>query len=239
MTAIRLRGVGKEFDRLRVLEDLDLEVRTGEFLAIIGRSGSGKSTLLRLVAGLERPTTGVVEVAGPLAVAFQEPRLLPWLSVLDNVAFGLRGRDATRRALGALDEVGLADRSDAWPLSLSGGQAQRVSLARALVRAPRLLLLDEPLGALDALTRIDMQNLIGQLWNAHGFTVVMVTHDVHEAIRLADRVVVVDGGRVGEPVVVPGRGPRRPDDPVDAPFAAELLRRLDVVHPATELEPTA
>ncbi len=143
-----------------VLDDLDLDIGHGEFVAMIGRSGSGKSTLLRALAGLDRDVTGSLGVTGTVAVAFQEPRLVPWQRVLANVALGLRVPEPARVAAAALDEVGLTERAAAWPLTLSGGEAQRASLARALVRSPSLLLLDEPFSALDALTRITMHRLV-------------------------------------------------------------------------------
>ena len=186
-----------------VLDGLDLRLAPGEFVAVVGRSGCGKSTLLRLLAGLERADSGAITIDGDTREAhgdqtrimFQDARLLPWKRVVDNVALGLR-TDARERALEALDQVGLADRANEWPAVLSGGQRQRIALARALVHAPRLLLLDEPLGALDALTRIEMHRLIESLWQRHGFTALLVTHDVAEAVALADRVVLVDDHRV-------------------------------------------
>ncbi len=157
-----MRGLSREFGDRTVLAGLDLDIAHGEFIALIGRSGSGKSTLLRALAGLDREVTGQFSVAGPVSVAFQEPRLVPWKRVLANVALGLRVADPQAAARTALDEVGLAERASAWPGTLSGGEAQRASLARALVREPRLLLLDEPFSALDALTRITMHRLVLQ-----------------------------------------------------------------------------
>ncbi|GAB6903284.1 ABC transporter ATP-binding protein [Kineosporia succinea] len=222
---IEFSGVSKRFGPLTVLDGLDLTVAEGEFVAVIGRSGTGKSTLLRIVAGLERPDGGRVEAPSEVAVAFQEPRLMPWLTVGANVTLGLREKG---RAADALAEVGLSDKAGAWPLQLSGGQAQRASLARALTREPRVLLLDEPFGALDALTKLEMQSLVGRLWRDHGWTVIMVTHDVDEAVRLADRVIVLGEGRIQLELHVPGRGPRRPDDPALAGPGQELLRALGV-----------
>jgi len=198
--AVQLRGVGKNFSEREVLNDIDLRIEPGEFVAIVGRSGCGKSTLLRLMAGLETASAGAITLDGePLAgrrpdmrIMFQDARLLPWKRVLDNIALGLTGPDAKPRAREALAHVGLADRADDWPAVLSGGQRQRVALARALVHAPRLLLLDEPLGALDALTRIEMQQLIESLWHRHGFTALLVTHDVAEAVALGDRVLLIE-----------------------------------------------
>ena len=163
-------------------------IAPGEFVAVLGRSGSGKTTLLRLLAGLDRGSPASSTTGSAPAVVFQDPRLLPWRSALDNVALGLRGTDARARAAAALAEVGLAGREDAWPRQLSGGQRQRVALARALVREPDLLLLDEPFSALDALTRIAAQELVSELWRRHRPAVLLVTHDVEEALLLADRI---------------------------------------------------
>ena len=183
-----------------MLRDVSLEIRPGEFVCLIGRSGCGKSTLLRVVAGLVAPTAGDVEATGRQALGFQDSRLVPWIRLWDNVTLGMAGSKAERRNLAslALSQVGLADRMDAWPGELSGGQAQRVSLARALVRRPELLLIDEPFGALDALTRLDMQDLLAGLVAEYGWTTLMVTHDIAEAVRLADRVLVLRDGEVAE-----------------------------------------
>ena len=196
--ALQLRGVDKSFGTRHVLQGLDLNIAPGEFVALVGRSGCGKSTLLRLIAGLDAPSAGTVEAgaAHERRLMFQDARLLPWKRVVDNVALGLAGRDARARAMEALAQVGLAGRGDDWPATLSGGQRQRVALARALVHRPRLLLLDEPLGALDALTRLEMHRLIEQLWQRHGFTALLVTHDVAEAVALADRVLLIDRGGI-------------------------------------------
>ena len=194
-------GLTKRFGERTVLNGLDLTVERGEFVALLGRSGSGKSTLLRVLAGLDGDVEGRAEVTGTVSVAFQQPRLLPWRKVWRNVVLGLHQDGVTKsrnRALAerALAEVHLAGHADDWPLTLSGGEAQRVSLARALVREPGLLLLDEPFGALDALTRISMHALVQDLWRRHRPGVLLVTHDVDEALRLADRVLVLDGGRI-------------------------------------------
>ncbi|WP_083463540.1 ABC transporter ATP-binding protein [Prosthecomicrobium hirschii] len=205
--ALDLKGVGKSFGDKRVLGGVDLQVRPGDFLVVVGKSGCGKSTLLRLLVGLDRPTEGEIAI-GPgrdggkanARIVFQEPRLLPWASVLDNVAVGLpaslSSEAAWKAAETVLADVHLQGRADDWPSVLSGGQRQRVALARALVSHPDLLVLDEPLGALDALTRITMQSLIERVWHAQGFTAVLVTHDVAEAVALGDRVVVIDEGRI-------------------------------------------
>ncbi|MFC7582595.1 ABC transporter ATP-binding protein [Nonomuraea antimicrobica] len=212
-----------------VIEDLDLDVEPGEFVCLLGASGCGKTTLLRALAGIDHADAGLVEVPTPSAVVFQEPRLLPWKTVGDNVRFGADARtDAREPAVTALDEVGLADHASAWPMTLSGGQAQRVALARALVREPRLLLLDEPFAALDALTRIRMRELVGQLVRRHRPATVLVTHDVEEAILLGDRVLVMAGGRIVRDIDAStiGRGPETAAD-LDR-LRRELLAELGV-----------
>ncbi|MDH0866155.1 ATP-binding cassette domain-containing protein [Mitsuaria sp. GD03876] len=233
-SGVTLSGLGKAFGDRQVLRDIDLRVAPGEFVAVIGRSGCGKSTLLRLLAGLDRPSAGVLDAgdAADTRFMFQDARLLPWARVLDNVALGLSGPEGRERAREALAQVGLADRANEWPARLSGGQRQRVALARALVHAPRLLLLDEPLGALDALTRIDMQRLIETLWARHRFTALLVTHDVAEAVALADRVLLIEDGRLALDLRVDLPRPRRRD----AAFAALEQRLLDRVLSAPERE---
>jgi len=205
--AIGVSALRKSYGAREVLRGVDLQLRPGEFVAIVGRSGCGKSTLLRALAGLEQADSGGIsfgaaasgaEGVGPrpveLRIMFQEARLLPWKTVLENVALGLP--HALNAAAAALSTVGLGERADDWPSALSGGQKQRVALARALVHQPQVLLLDEPLGALDALTRIEMQQLIESLWLARGFTAVLVTHDVSEAVALADRVLLIEDGAI-------------------------------------------
>jgi sulfonate transport system ATP-binding protein len=214
------RGVRRHFGTARVLDGVDLTVAPGEVVALLGGSGSGKSTLLRILAGLDPDATGDFTVPRRHAVVFQEHRLLPWKRVLDNVALGVPGDRSACTA--ALAEVGLADRSRAWPAELSGGQAQRVAFARALARSPQVLLLDEPFGALDALTRLRMQELFGRLRARHGFAALLVTHDVDEALLLADRALVLAGGRIAANLEVPLDHPRAPDDP----GFGELRRRL-------------
>jgi sulfonate transport system ATP-binding protein len=227
--AAELRHVNKWYGDHHVLVDVSMRIARGEIVALIGRSGSGKSTVLRVLAGLSTDHTGDRAVTGPPALAFQEPRLFPWRDVRTNVVYGLtRSRlpkaQAHERADRALADVGLADRAQAWPLTLSGGQAQRVSLARALVAEPELLLLDEPFGALDALTRLSMRALLLDLWREHGFGVLLVTHDVDEAVALADRVLVLEDGRVVHTLAI--------DDPRQSTAAehyrAELLDKLGV-----------
>ncbi len=196
---LTLRAVSKSYAARRVLNAVDLQLAAGEFVAVVGRSGCGKSTLLRAIAGLDRADAGSVAIGAAgsdpsVRVMFQEARLLPWKTVLQNVALGLP--HALNAAAAALWTVGLAERADDWPAALSGGQRQRVALARALLHQPQLMLLDEPLGALDALTRIEMQQLIESLWLARGFTALLVTHDVQEAVALADRVILIEDGAI-------------------------------------------
>ncbi|MCV7423556.1 ABC transporter ATP-binding protein [Mycobacterium yunnanensis] len=229
-----LRHVDKWYGEHHVLDDVSVRIGHGEIVALIGRSGSGKSTVLRVLAGLSTDHTGERVVTGPPALAFQEPRLFPWRDVRTNVGYGLtRSRlpaaERTARADRALADVGLGDRGTAWPLTLSGGQAQRVSLARALVAEPELLLLDEPFGALDALTRLTMRALLLTLWREHGFGVLLVTHDVDEAVALADRVLVLDEGRVSHELVVDDAR-RSPSDPSrnTERYRAVLLDELGV-----------
>jgi sulfonate transport system ATP-binding protein len=194
--SIWLHDFTRRFGENTVIAGLDLDIAPGEFVALVGRSGCGKTTLLRALAGLDDVQGQDVQVPSARAVVFQDARLLPWKRVWQNVTLGLRGADPRARAEAALREVGLGHRLDAWPLTLSGGEAQRVALARALVREPELLLLDEPFAALDALTRIKMHELVVQLWRVHRPAVVLVTHDVSEAIALADRILLLDSGRI-------------------------------------------
>ncbi len=209
--AVEVRGLTREFGGNAVLRGLDLSIQPGEFVALLGRSGSGKSTLLRTLAGLDAAPAGTVQVPEKRTVVFQEPRLLPWKRVWRNVTLGLRVTDPKTRAEAALAEVGLGHRLNAWPLTLSGGEAQRAALARALVREPALLLLDEPFAALDALTRIKMQALVTDLWRAHSPAVLLVTHDVDEALMLADRALVLENGKIALDVQVSMERPRQPD----------------------------
>ena len=224
---VTVRGLVREFGQRRVLDNLDLVVRQGEFVALLGRRGSGKSPLLRILAGLDREADGEFAVDGTVSVAFQQPRLLPWRRVWRNVSLGLHGVDGREVAERALAEVQLTDHAQAWPLTLSGGEAQRVSLARALVREPDLLLLDEPFGALDALTRLAMHRLVDDLWQRHRPAVLLVTHDVDEALELADRVLVLDEGRIIAEHTPPAGRPRRHADLTD--LRARVLADLGVV----------
>jgi sulfonate transport system ATP-binding protein len=195
-----VRDVERRFGDRTVLRGIDLVVDAGEILVIVGQSGCGKSTLLRAIGGLDDEYGGEIDVAGRVAFGFQDARLLPWARVWENVVFGVEGsrRQRRERARAALADVGLETHADAWPATLSGGEAQRVALARALTRDPAVLLLDEPFGALDALTRLRMQALVHGLWRERGFSVVLVTHDVEEAVLLADRVAVLDAGVIAD-----------------------------------------
>ncbi|MDR2334975.1 MAG: ATP-binding cassette domain-containing protein [Burkholderiaceae bacterium] len=230
---LQARHLSKRYGARAVLQNTQLDIAPGEFIAIVGRSGCGKSTLLRLVAGLEAASGGSLQVDGErisgldprTRIMFQEARLLPWKRVLDNVLLGLP-ESARTRGEEVLGHVGLAERAREWPARLSGGQRQRVALARALVHQPQLLLLDEPLGALDALTRIEMHRLIEGLWQRHRFTALLVTHDVQEAVALADRVILIEDGRIAldQRIDLP-----RPRSQGDASFAAIEKRILDRV----------
>lgn len=200
--SLTIRDLKKHYGDREVLKGINIEIEQGEFVAIVGRSGCGKSTLLRLVAGLEASSSGRLVLDhrclpnnSVTRIMFQEARLLPWKKVIQNIALGLSA-GILQQAKDVLQAVGLSDRADEWPARLSGGQKQRVSLARALVHKPKLLLLDEPLGALDALTRIEMHQLIESLWSQNKFTALLVTHDVSEAIALADRIILIEDGAI-------------------------------------------
>lgn len=230
---LAVQNLKKAFGSREVLKDIDLHVPAGQFVAIVGRSGCGKSTLLRLLAGLDKPTQGQL-LAGSSSLdyaredtrlMFQEARLLPWKKIIDNVGLGLSG-DWRAQALEVLEAVGLAERANEWPAALSGGQKQRVALARALIHKPRLLLLDEPLGALDALTRIEMQQLIEKLWGQYGFTVLLVTHDVSEAVAIADRVILIEEGQIGLDLLIDLPRPRVRGSHRLAALEAEVLNRV-------------
>ena len=247
--AVDAASLSKRYGAREVLSDVDLTIAPGEFVAIVGRSGCGKSTLLRLLAGLESADDGRIMLDGEargqhqadIRIMFQDARLLPWKRVLDNVALGLAGPDVLDRARQALSQVGLLDRAQDWPAVLSGGQRQRVALARALVHTPRLLLLDEPLGALDALTRIEMHGLIERLWQRHGFTALLVTHDVTEAVALADRVVLIEDHRIALDEHVPLARPRARGAAFDAIEDRVLQRVLSRPgeEPSSEARPVA
>ena len=233
---VSTHGLRKSFGENEVLKGIDIQIPEGQFVALVGRSGCGKSTLLRVLLGLEAPTSGTFsfEDGGQAVrdrtmsrVMFQEPRLLPWASVLSNVEVGL-GQE--RRLAGAreraLATVELSDKRDAWPSVLSGGQKQRVALARALVSRPKFLAFDEPLGALDALTRITMQQLLERVWREQGFTALMVTHDVSEAVALADRVLVMENGRITQDLLISLARPRRRGSAEGAAIEGDILNKL-------------
>ena len=222
---VRARGVRRSFGPDTVLAGADLDIAAGEVVALLGGSGSGKSTLLRVLAGLDPDASGEFHVPRRHAVVFQEHRLLPWKRVIDNVALGVADR---ARCAAALDEVGLADRARSWPAELSGGQAQRVAFARALAREPEVLLLDEPFGALDALTRLRMQELFGRLRGRHRFAALLVTHDVDEALLLADRALVLADGVIAADLPVELDRPRTPDAPGFGTMRRRLLELLGV-----------
>lgn len=233
--ALTIRDLRKSFGENDVLRGIDLHIPAGQFVAVVGRSGCGKSTLLRLIAGLETATAGSISFgenirAEDVRVMFQEPRLLPWTTVAANVEVGLgreRARhDAKVRAEEALTEVGLHDKRGQWPRILSGGQKQRVALARALVSRPRVLALDEPLGALDALTRISMQRLLERVWSDQAFTAILVTHDVSESVALADRVLVIEQGRIAHDVEINIARPRRRGSADLAALEGSILQEL-------------
>ncbi|GAA1361645.1 ABC transporter ATP-binding protein [Streptomyces beijiangensis] len=226
--AVSARKVTRTFAGREVLSGIDLDIFRGEFVALLGRSGSGKSTLLRAMAGLDPETGGRLLVPRRRAVVFQDHRLQPWKRVLENVILGLPRQGARDRGRAALAEVGLTDHERAWPGTLSGGEAQRAALARALVREPELLLLDEPFGALDALTRLRMHALLRELCAVHRPAVLLVTHDVDEAILLADRVLVLTDGRIGPPRTVDLPEGRRRTDPDFARLRGDLLAELGV-----------
>ncbi|MCZ8014784.1 MAG: ATP-binding cassette domain-containing protein [Limnobacter sp.] len=230
--SIEIQDLVKSFGDRHVLQELDLSVRAGEFIAIVGKSGCGKSTLLRLIAQLDSPSSGQIkwskspdQARQHTRIMFQDPRLLPWKSVSSNVALGL-GEDDKAVIKKRLKEVGLEDRGHEWPIKLSGGQKQRVALARALAHSPNLLILDEPLGALDALTRLEMQSLIESLWVKEKFTAVLVTHDVSEAIALADRILLLDDGKVTANIPVNLHRPRSKGDAEFANLEKILLKKI-------------
>ncbi|MGI2906355.1 ATP-binding cassette domain-containing protein [Tolypothrix sp. VBCCA 56010] len=236
---LKLERLRKTFGKKTVLQDVSLDIQPGEFVAIVGRSGCGKSTMLRLIAGLDIPSAGDVflnekishhRINPSIRMMFQDARLLPWQRVVANVELGLSHSNskvyARQKALEVLGAVGLEDRANEWPAVLSGGQRQRVALARALASQPALLLLDEPLGALDALTRIEMQHLLEKLWQEQEFTALLITHDVEEAVVLADRVVLIENGQIGLDLRINLPRPRVRGDAVLATTVEKILRRV-------------
>ena len=231
---LKLSNISKAFDNKEVLRKLDLQVNTGDFVAVVGRSGCGKSTLLRIIAGLEQISSGNLTVNGQelngrnksAKIMFQDGRLLPWKKVYDNVGIGLKLDSQKQQILKILEQVGLSDRSQAWPSELSGGQQQRVALARALIHEPQLLLLDEPLGALDALTRIEMHELIENLWREKQLTTILVTHDVEEAVVLANRVILIEEGEIVMDLPIRLPYPRQRDNPIFSKLVSQILNKI-------------
>lgn len=233
---LELVEIQKSFGNIEILRDINMKINPGEFVAIVGRSGCGKSTLLRLIAGLETPSHGAVfldekpsqKLNSKVRMMFQDARLLPWQKVLANVQLGLlNAKENTRyKAMQVLHAVGLGDRASEWPAVLSGGQKQRVSLARALACEPHLLLLDEPLGALDALTRIEMQQLLENLWQEKGFTALLITHDVEEAVVLADRVIFIENGQIAMDYSIDMPRPRQRGNALFAAKVEAILQRV-------------
>lgn len=230
---LEVKGVRKRYQEQAIIKGMNLTIHEGEFVAIIGKSGCGKSTLLRLIAGLEEVSEGAIiqnqkrlkGINGSARMMFQNGRFLPWKKVLDNIGIGLQG-NWKPRAVDALDAVGLSGFADNYPITLSGGQKQRIALARALVHQPDLLLLDEPLGALDALTRLEMQSLIESVWRKHGLTCILVTHDVEEAVRLADRVILLEDGTVKDDIAIKLLRPRAKSSPAFNRYTEQLLNKI-------------
>lgn len=229
-SAVALRNLSRGFGGKAVLDGISLDIPAGQFVALLGESGSGKTTLLRALAGLDEDAAagGHLHVPGQVSVLFQDSRLLPWLSVIDNLMLGLRRADAKEAARQMLAAVGLADKAGVWPATLSGGQKQRASLARSLLRAPDVLLADEPFGALDALTRIRMHELLFRLVELRRPTIVLVTHDVDEALKLADRILVLRDGRIAQDHPVAQPHPRQPGHPETVALRQALMRSLGV-----------
>lgn len=231
---LELVKVQKIYGEKVVLNDINLRVNKGEFIAIVGRSGCGKSTLLRIIAGLEQIQSGNIFVKeeklngrnGMVKMMFQDGRLLPWKKVYENIGLGLKTTEKRYDIISLLEKVGLKEHANKWPSALSGGQQQRVALARALIHEPELLLLDEPLGALDALTRIEMQDLIKELWLEKQLTAILVTHDVEEAVTLANRVILIEEGRIvmDQPIQLPY--PRQRDHPQFSILVNQILNRI-------------
>jgi sulfonate transport system ATP-binding protein len=236
--AVVTRNLRRNFGHREVLKGIDLELELGQFVALLGRTGTGKTTLLRTLAGLDTGAEGDVYVARRRSVVFQDARLLPWATVLDNVVLGLSRKDARERGRRCIVEVGLEGHEDDWPKTLSGGEAQRAALARALVREPKLLLLDEPFGALDALTRVRMHALVQALCARYRPGVLLVTHDVDEAVLLADRVLVLTDGLISLDVSVNVTSPRLRSDPQFIALRSRLLTELGVDETAEGRHPS-
>lgn len=226
--AVNIKNLTKKFNETIVLNDIHLSIPAGKFTVLLGPSGSGKTTLLRILADLEDATSGVVEKQGEQAVIFQESRLLPWKKVWQNVMIGLDNPDNKEKALHILQEVNLEHRSDAWPRTLSGGEAQRVGIARALVREPAFLMLDEPFAALDALTKIQMRKLIVNLWNKHNCAVLLISHDIDDALLMADHVVVLNQGKISFSLDIPWDRANRRQNPYFEQYRLQLLSALGV-----------
>lgn len=236
---VTVRNVSRRFGSRSVLDAIDLDLAEGEFVALLGHSGTGKSTLLRAMAGIDRDVSGRIVVPERRSVVFQDPRLLLWARTLENVVLGLKGPGVKARGRAALHEVGLTGHERDWPKTLSGGEAQRAALARALVREPQLVLLDEPFGALDALTRPRMHALLQQLCARHKPAVLLVTHDVDEAILLADRVLILDQGRVALDLPVEMSRPRLRASAGFVNLRIRLLSRLGVEEVSDSAKPVA
>ena len=228
--SVQLSGFSRGFQGNNVLDAIDLDIPSGQFVALLGESGCGKTTLLRALTGLDAhaQSAGVARVQGNVSVLFQDSRLLPWLSVIDNLTLGLTHEQATAAAQALLNDVGLGDKAQAWPATLSGGQKQRAALARSLLREPHVLLADEPLGALDALTRMRMHLLLRRLVERARPTVILVTHDVDESLLLADRILVLKDGKIAQDHALDLPHPRRPDHPAFMQLRSTLLGSLGV-----------
>ena len=228
--SVQLSGFSRGFQGKNVLDAIDLDIPSGQFVALLGESGCGKTTLLRALAGLDAhaQSAGVARVQGNVSVLFQDSRLLPWLSVIDNLTLGLTHGQATAAAHALLNDVGLGDKAQAWPATLSGGQKQRAALARSLLREPHVLLADEPFGALDALTRMRMHLLLRRLVERVRPTVILVAHDVDESLLLADRILVLKDGKIAQDHALDLPHPRRPDHHAFMQLRSTLLGSLGV-----------
>lgn len=227
-SAVHIKHLTKIFNDVAVLDDIHLSIPAGQFTVLLGPSGSGKTTLLRILADLEEATTGVVEKQGEQAIIFQESRLLPWKKVWQNVVIGLDTPNNKEKALQILQEVNLEHRADAWPRTLSGGEAQRVGIARALVREPAFLMLDEPFADLDALTKIQMRKLVIDLWRKHHCAVLLISHDIDDALLMADQVVVLNQGSISYSLDIPWDRAKRRQHPEFEQYRLQLLSALGV-----------